>query len=153
MTDFEFINNTFVSMLKITKIGNEGKRLFVRWSVPLYFSYSLKVHTRLMNFNFPQGHPTLIVVLKESVFILLSKSLHFYIILLIFNKLINFYRFEANSSREFRTFWYSKKKNRLNDHISGGVSLSKYHKVDLRELLILEYCDIPCSKLTCTGRL
>ena len=53
-----------------------------------------------MNFNFPQGHPTLIVVLKESVFILLSKSLHFYIILLIFNKLINFYRFEANSSRE-----------------------------------------------------
>lgn len=110
MTDFEFINNTFVSMLKITKIGNEGKRSFVRWSVPLYFSYSLKVHTRLMNFNFPQGHPTLIIVLKESVFILLSKSLHFYIKLLIFNKLINFYRFEANSSREFRTFWYSKKK-------------------------------------------
>lgn len=57
MTDFEFINNTFVSMLKITNIGNEGN-----------------------------------------------------IILLIFNKLINFYRFEANSSREFRTFWYSKKK-------------------------------------------
>lgn len=30
MTDFEFINNTFVSMLKITKIGNVGKRSFVR---------------------------------------------------------------------------------------------------------------------------
>lgn len=29
MTDFEFINNTFISMLKITKIGNEGKRSFV----------------------------------------------------------------------------------------------------------------------------
>ena len=69
MTDFEFINNTFISMLKITKIGNEGKRSFVRWSVTLYFSYSLKVHTRLMNFNFPQGHPTLIAELKETVYL------------------------------------------------------------------------------------